>query len=63
MILQCLSNMFDAYQRWCHMASTRAQSFEKMLAMCGLINDVDCQKAGKHRELERADIKKLEEAV
>jgi len=45
------------------MASTRAQSFEKMLAMCGLTNDVDCQKAGKHRELERADIKKLEEAV
>ena len=31
--------------------------------MCGLIDDPDCPKAGKHRELERAEIKKSEKAV
>lgn len=31
--------------------------------MCGLIDDPACPKAGKHRELERAEIKKSEEAV
>jgi len=31
--------------------------------MCGLIDDPECPKAGKHRELERAQIKKSEEAV
>jgi hypothetical protein len=55
--------MFGAYQRWCRTTSTRAQYFEKMLEMCGLIDDPDCPKAGKHRELERAEIKKSEEAV
>jgi len=34
-----------------------------MLEMSGLINDPDCPKAGKHRELERAEIKKSEDAV
>ncbi len=34
-----------------------------MLEMCGLINDPDCPKAGKHRELEKAEIRKSEEAV
>ena len=55
--------MFGAYQRWCRTTSTRAQYFEKMLDMCGLIDDLDCPKAGKHRELERAEIKKSEDAV
>lgn len=55
--------MFGAYQRWCRTTSTRAQYFEKMLEMCGLIDDPDCPKAGKHRELERAEIKKSEQAV
>ena len=55
--------MFGAYQRWCRTTSTRAQYFEKMLDMCGLIDDSDCPKAGKHRELERAEIKKSEDAV
>lgn len=55
--------MFGAYQRWCRTNSTRAQYFEKMLEMCGLIDDPDYPKAGKHRELERAEIKKFEEAV
>ena len=31
--------------------------------MCGLIDDPDCPKAGKHRELEKADMKKSEAAV
>lgn len=55
--------MFGAYQRWCRTTSTRAQYFEKMLEMCGLIDDPDCRKAGKHRELEKAEIKKSEDAV
>ena len=55
--------MFGAYQRWCRTTSARAQYYEKMLEMCGLIDDTDCPKAGKHRELERAEIQKSEEAV
>jgi len=55
--------MFGAYQRWCRTTSTRAQYFEKMLEMCGLIDDPECPKAGKHRELERAELKKSEDAV
>ncbi|XP_015768310.1 PREDICTED: uncharacterized protein LOC107346954 [Acropora digitifera] len=58
-----LFSMFGAYQRWCRTTSTRAQYFEKMLDMCGLIDDPDCPKAGKHRELERAEIKKSQYAV
>lgn len=58
-----LFSMFGAYQRWCRTTSTRAQYYEKMLEMCGLIDDTDCPKAGKHRELERAEIQKSEEAV
>ena len=34
-----------------------------MLEMCCLIDDPDYPKAGKHRELERAEIKKSEDAV
>ena len=55
--------MFGAYQRWCRRTSTRAQYFEKMLDMCGLIDDPDCPKVEKHRELEKAEIKKSEDAV
>ena len=49
--------MFGAYQRWW------VQYFEKMLEMCGLIDDPDCPKAGRHREMERAEIKKSEQTV
>lgn len=56
-------NMFAAYQRWCRTTSVRAQYFERMLEMCGLIDDPECPKAGKHRELEPAQIKKSEAAV
>ena len=49
--------MFGAYQQWW------VQYFEKMLEMCGFIDDPDCPKAGRHREMERAEIKKSEETV
>ena len=39
------------------------QYFEKMLEICGLIDDTDCPKAGRHRDMERAEIKKSEETV
>ena len=54
---------FGAYHRWCHTTSTRAQYFEKMLEMCCLIDDPDFPMAGKNRGLERAEIKKSEDAV
>lgn len=41
----------------------RAQYFEKTLEMCGLLDDPDCPTSGKHRELEKANIQKSEEAV
>ena len=55
--------MHGAYQQWCRTTSIRAQYFEKMLEICDLIDDPDSSKAGKHRELERAEVKKSEEAV
>ena len=55
--------MFGAYQRWCRTTSARAQLYEKTLEMCDMIDDPECPKAGKHRELEAAQIKKSEEAV
>ncbi|KAL7407118.1 hypothetical protein ABVT39_003386 [Epinephelus coioides] len=59
-----LFSMFGAYQHWCHTTSARTQYFERLLEMCGLIDDTDCPtKSGKHRELEAAEIKKSEEAV
>ncbi len=58
-----LFSRFGAYQRWCRTTSTRAQYFEKLLDVCGLVNDPDCPKAGKHRELDRSEIKKSEDAV
>ena len=55
--------MFGAYQRWCRTTSTRAQYLEKMLEMCSLIIDPECPRVGKHRELEKSEIKKSERAV
>ena len=55
--------MFGAYQKWCRSTSTRAQYYQKMLDMCGLSEDSDSPRAGKHRELERAEIHKSEDAV
>ena len=56
-------SMFGAYQRWCRTTSVRAQYYERTLEMCGLIDDEECPKAGKHRELEKAEIRKSEDAV
>ncbi|KAH3820951.1 hypothetical protein DPMN_122704 [Dreissena polymorpha] len=55
--------MFGAYQRWCRTTSTRVRFYEKMLDMCELIEDPDLPKAGRHRALERAEIRKSEKAV
>ena len=58
-----LYSQFGAYQRWCRTTSSRAQFHEKTLEMAGLIDDPDCPRAGRHRELEKAEIKKSEKAV
>ena len=56
-------HMFGAYERWCRTTSARAKYHEKLLEMCGLIDDPDCPRKGKHRELEKAEIEKSEKAV
>ena len=56
-------HMFGAHERWCRITSIRAQYHEKLLEMCGLADDSDCPKKGKHRELEKAEIEKIEKAV
>lgn len=58
-----LYSQFGAYQRWCRTTSARAQFYEKTLEMVGIIYDPDSPKGGRHRELEKAEIKKGEEAV
>ena len=49
-------HLFGACEHWCQTTSTRNQYFEKILEMCGLIDDPDCPQKGKHCELERAEI-------
>ena len=56
-------SQFGAYQKWCRTTSQRAQFYEKNLEMVDLIDDSDLPRAGKHRELEKAEIKKSEDAV
>ena len=56
-------HMFGAYEKWCRTSSARAQYYEKLLEMCGLIDNPECPKRGKHREMERAEIEKGEKAV
>ncbi len=58
-----LFNNCGAYQKWCRTTSARAQLYELTLEMSGMIDDPEMPKAGKHRELEPAQIKKSEEAV
>ncbi|KAI4813894.1 hypothetical protein KUCAC02_003115 [Chaenocephalus aceratus] len=55
-----LFNNCGAYQKWCRTTSARAQLYELTLEMCGMIDDPEMPKAGKHRELEPAQIKKSE---
>ena len=54
---------YGAYQRWVRTTSSRAKLFEEMLEMCNMINDPECPKSGKHRDLEASQIKKSEHAV
>ena len=56
-------NLFSAYEKWCRTTSARAQYFEKMLEMCDMIEDPDCPKSGRHRELDSSVIRKSEKAV
>ena len=43
--------------------SIQASFYEKTLELVDIINDPDCPGAGRHRELEKAEIKKCEESV
>ena len=56
--LSGMFHMFGAYDKWCRTSSARAQYYEKLLEMCGLIDDPESLKQGKHREMERAEIEK-----
>ena len=56
-------HMFGAYERWCRTTSSRAQYHEKLLEMCGLNDDPDCPRKGKHREMEKAEIERSKKAV
>lgn len=56
-------SQFGTYQRWCRTTCARAQFHEKTLEMVDFIDDPDSPKSGRHRELEKAEIKKSEEAV
>ena len=58
-----LYSQFGVYQKWCRTTSACAQFYEKTLEIADLINDPDCPTSGKHRELEKAEIKKSKEAV
>jgi len=58
-----LTRHFGAYQRWCRTTATRAQFHERTLEMVDLQQDPDSPRAGRHRELEKAEIKKSEDAV
>lgn len=58
-----LFSMHGAYHRWCPTTSIWAQYFEKMLEVCDLMDKPDSLKARKHRELDRGEVKKSEEAV
>ncbi|KAI4809457.1 hypothetical protein KUCAC02_018336 [Chaenocephalus aceratus] len=58
-----LFNNCGAYQKRCRTTSARAQLYELTLEMCGMIDDPEMPKTGKHRELEPAQIKKSELAV
>lgn len=56
-------SLYDAYKKHCKTTSTRIQYFERMLEICGLNDDPDSIKAGKHRELQAAEIRRSEDAV
>ena len=49
--LSGLFNMFGAYQHWCRPMSACDQFFEWTLEICGMFDDPECPKDGKHCEL------------
>ena len=55
--------LYGTYQRWCRTTSERACYYEEALEMCGLLDDPDVAKEGRHRELHQSQIKKSEAAV
>ena len=61
--LSGLFNLYTAYQQFCRTTSVQAQFFQKMLELCDMVDDPDCPRARRHRELEAAKIKKSEAAV
>ncbi|KAJ7372661.1 hypothetical protein OS493_017933 [Desmophyllum pertusum] len=58
-----LYSKFGAYQKWCRTTSARAQFYERTLEMVDLITDPDNPRTGRHRELEKAEITKSEQAI
>ena len=56
-------DIFAAYQRWICTTSARAKLFERMLDVCGMINDPECPTSGKHRDHEAAQVRKSERAI
>ena len=58
-----LYNQFGTYQKWCRTTSARAQFYEKTLQMTDLVSDPDNPSSNRHRELEKAEMAKSEQAV
>ena len=56
-------NNFGAYQLFCKTNSTRAQYYEALLELCGMIDDPDNPKSGVHRECEKSQMTRMENAV
>lgn len=55
--------MSGTFKKWCRTTSARAQLYESTLEMCDMIQDPDCPRAGTHRELDSAQVKKYSETV
>ena len=56
-------NNLGAYQLFCKINSTRAQYYEALLELCGMIDDPDNPKSGVHRECEKSQMTRMENAV
>ena len=56
-------NNFGAYQLFCKNNFTRAQYYEALLELCGMIDDPDNPKSGVHRECEKSHMTRMENAV
>ena len=54
---------YGAYQRRCRTTFERACYYEQALEMCGLLDDPEVPKEGRHKKLQQSQIKKSEAAV